>query len=103
MLPMGKSVIFTGACVNEIVPSINRSFVYKVKEGGHVRILNLFIYIFSAPIKASLDLTVPLDKDQENGLYFEWTPYNCRESVGKIESYIIKSCITDKQGVSCHG
>lgn len=51
-------------------------------------------------IKA-LDLTFPLDKDQENGLYFEWTPYNCHESVGKVESYIIKSCITDKQGVSC--
>ena len=34
-----KSVTFTGACANEIIPlSINRSFVYKVKEGGHVRI-----------------------------------------------------------------
>jgi len=48
-------------------------------------------------------LTFPLDKDQENGLYFEWTPYNCHESVGKVESYIIKSCITDKQGESCQG
>jgi hypothetical protein len=37
MLPMEKSVIFTGACGNEIIPSINRSFVYKAKEGGHVR------------------------------------------------------------------
>ena len=37
MLPMEKSVIFTGACANEIIPSINRSFVYKAKEGGHVR------------------------------------------------------------------
>ena len=27
-----KSVTFTGACANEI-PSINRSFVYKTKEG----------------------------------------------------------------------
>ena len=35
--PMEKSVIFTGACANEIIPSINRSFVYKAKEGGHVR------------------------------------------------------------------
>ena len=102
MLPMEKLVTFTGACVNEIIPSINRSFVYKAKERGHVRILNLFIYIFSGPIKA-LDLTFPLDKDQENGLYFEWTPYNCHESVGKVQSYIIKSCITDKQRVSCQG
>ena len=31
MLPMEKSVIFTSA--NEIIPSINRSFVYKAKEG----------------------------------------------------------------------
>jgi hypothetical protein len=38
MLPMEKSVTFTGACANEIIPSINRSFVYKTKEGRHVRI-----------------------------------------------------------------
>jgi hypothetical protein len=40
MLPMEKSVTFTGACANEIIPSINHSFVYKAKEGRHVRILN---------------------------------------------------------------
>ena len=40
MLPMEKSVTFTGACANEIIPSINRSFVYKAKEGRHVRIIN---------------------------------------------------------------
>ena len=33
-------VPFTGACANEIIPSINRSFVYKAKEGGNVRIWN---------------------------------------------------------------
>jgi hypothetical protein len=38
MLPMEKSVTFTGACVNEIIPSIYHSFVYKAKEGRHVRI-----------------------------------------------------------------
>jgi hypothetical protein len=38
MLPMEKSVTFTGACANEIIPSISRSFVYKAKEGRHVRI-----------------------------------------------------------------
>ena len=42
MLPMEKSVAFTGACANEIIPSINCSFVYEAKEGRHVRIL--FIY-----------------------------------------------------------
>ena len=44
MLSMEKSVTFTGTCANEIiqnVPSINRSFVYKAKEGGYVRIWNL--------------------------------------------------------------
>ena len=40
MLPMEKSVTFTGACANEIIPLINRSFVYKAKEGRHVRIAN---------------------------------------------------------------
>jgi hypothetical protein len=34
MLPIEKS----GACANEIIPSINRSFVYKAKEGDYVRI-----------------------------------------------------------------
>ncbi len=38
MLPMEKSFTFTGACANEIKPSINRSFVCKAKEGRHVRI-----------------------------------------------------------------
>ena len=37
-VPMEKSVTFTGACANEIIPSITRSFVYKAKEGGYVRI-----------------------------------------------------------------
>ena len=37
MLPMKKSVTFTGACANEIIPTINRSFVYKAKVGRHVR------------------------------------------------------------------
>ena len=43
MLPMEKSVAFTGACANEIIPSIIRSFVYKAKEGRHVRITHKFI------------------------------------------------------------
>jgi hypothetical protein len=38
MLPMEKSVTFTGACANEIIPLIYCSFVYKAKEGCHVRI-----------------------------------------------------------------
>ena len=38
MLPMDKSVTFTGACANEIISLIDRSFVNKAKEGRHVRI-----------------------------------------------------------------
>ena len=44
MLPMEKSVTFTGACANEIIPSTNRSFVYKAKEGSHVRITDNIQY-----------------------------------------------------------
>ena len=40
MLSMEKSVTFTGACANEIIPSINRSFVYKAKEGRYVRMID---------------------------------------------------------------
>ena len=47
MLPMEKSVTFTGACANDIIPSINRSFVYKVKEGGYVRIHDTLYMITS--------------------------------------------------------
>jgi hypothetical protein len=43
MLPMEKSVTFTGACANEIIPLINRSFVYKAKDGCHVRIYSNFL------------------------------------------------------------
>ena len=43
-LPMKKSVAFTGACANEIIPSINRSFVYKAKEGRHARICDKYFY-----------------------------------------------------------
>ena len=42
MLPMKKAVTFTGACANEIIPSINRSFVYKAKEGRYVRIIDIY-------------------------------------------------------------
>jgi hypothetical protein len=46
-----KSVTLTGACANEIIPSINRSFVYKAKEGRHVRIYNnIKFLIFKNPI-----------------------------------------------------
>ena len=38
MLSMEKSVTFTGTCANEIIPSINCSFVCKAKEERHVRI-----------------------------------------------------------------
>jgi hypothetical protein len=37
-----QSVTFTGACANEIIPSINHLFVCKAKEGGHVRIGYIF-------------------------------------------------------------
>jgi hypothetical protein len=42
MLPMEKSVTFTGACANEIIPNgyITRSFVNKAREGGDVRMGN---------------------------------------------------------------
>ena len=54
MLPMEKSVTFTGACADEIIPSINRSFVYKVKEGRDVRIVILFLYDILHPFKQLL-------------------------------------------------
>ena len=53
ILPMEKSVTFTGAYANEIIPSIHRSFVYKAKEGGNVRILyrSLFVgFVFSLSV-----------------------------------------------------
>ncbi len=48
MLPMEKSVTLTGACVNEIIPSINHSFVYKAKEGRHIRICVITLVFIKA-------------------------------------------------------
>ena len=44
MLLMEKLVTFTGACANEIIPLINRSFVYKAKEG---LVLELYITLYN--------------------------------------------------------
>ena len=41
---MEKSVAFTAACANEIIPSINRSFVYTAKEGRYVRINSISVF-----------------------------------------------------------
>ena len=46
MLSMEESVTFTGACANEIIPSINRSLFYKAKEGRYVKILILFYLLY---------------------------------------------------------
>ena len=46
MLQMEKSVTFTGTCANEIIPSINHSFVYKAIEGRHVRMLDNLSKLF---------------------------------------------------------
>jgi hypothetical protein len=48
MLPMEKSVTFTGAFVKEIIPSINRSFVYKAKEGRNARICVITLVFIKA-------------------------------------------------------
>ena len=50
MLPMEKSVTFTGACANEIIPSIKRSFVYKAKE---LQIMFCVYYAMHKKIKAT--------------------------------------------------
>ena len=42
MLPMEKSVTFNRACANDIIPSINRSFANKAKEGRYVRMLGWY-------------------------------------------------------------
>ena len=60
MLSMQKSGTFTDPCTNEIIPLINRSFVYKAKEGRHVRIkfrFLLFLLIFCGDALASNDIT----------------------------------------------
>jgi hypothetical protein len=56
MLPMEKSVTFTGACANKIIPTINRSFVYKAKEGRHVRI-RYILYIVCSPQLITSNIT----------------------------------------------
>jgi hypothetical protein len=45
---MEKSLTFTGGRVNEIISSINRPFVYKAKEGRHVRICVMTLVFIKA-------------------------------------------------------
>jgi hypothetical protein len=52
LLPMEKSVTFTGACANKIIPSINRSFVYKTKEG-----IRYWLYIVCVPQLITSNIT----------------------------------------------
>jgi hypothetical protein len=59
MLPMEKSVTFTGACANEIIPSINRLFDNKAKEGRHVRIFNNLAYFACFTASTMTWLNVP--------------------------------------------
>jgi hypothetical protein len=54
-LPMEKSVTFTGACANEIIPSINRSFVYKAKEGRMLEYSFMFILFYKTPVIYCID------------------------------------------------
>jgi hypothetical protein len=54
MLSMETSVTFTGACANEIIPSINRSIVYKAKEGRHVIISDKLISVRGIPSNKTL-------------------------------------------------
>jgi hypothetical protein len=54
ILPMEKSVTFNGTCANEIIQSVNRSFVYKAKEGRYVRMYitsNLPCYLLTLVYK----------------------------------------------------
>jgi hypothetical protein len=68
MLLMEKSVTFTGACANEIIPSINRSIVYKAKEDVMLEyVLNLrynnehhcrlnLLYIYSSSSECNISI-----------------------------------------------
>jgi hypothetical protein len=78
MLPMEKSVTFTGACANEIIPSINRSFVYKAKERCHIIIYVLFLceyWCWTKPMQKiwrdSMIFSLVMDKNGE----FGWKKY----------------------------
>jgi hypothetical protein len=66
--PMEKSVTFTGACANEMIPSINRSIVYKAKEDVMLEyVLNLryndehhcrlnLLYIYSSSSECNISI-----------------------------------------------
>ena len=69
ILPMEKSVTFTGACANEIIPSTNRSFVYKAKEGRYVRMYipsNLHCYLLTLVYKG---MTWPRSYVRRDNIY----------------------------------
>jgi hypothetical protein len=94
-LPLGKLLMFmlmfewckvhcTGACLNEIIPSINRSFVYKAKEGRYVRICVITLVFIRMRFEFQHGLAdiskfypLPLGKLLMFMLMFEWCKVHC--------------------------
>ncbi|XP_052058896.1 uncharacterized protein LOC127699161 isoform X3 [Mytilus californianus] len=61
------------------------------------------VYLQGGVPKKPLELEVPTDTDQEDGIFIRWTPYTCSQSEGKVVSYIVVFCTTGSAEDKCQG
>lgn len=59
--------------------------------------------IFNTVPKKPLELEVPTDTDQEDGIFIRWKPYTCTQGQGKVASYEVRFCTTGSAEDGCEG
>ncbi|CAG2223166.1 unnamed protein product [Mytilus edulis] len=61
------------------------------------------VYLKGGVPKKPLELEVPTDTDQEDGIFIIWKPYTCTQGQGKVASYEVRFCTTGSAEDGCEG
>ncbi|XP_071177342.1 interleukin-6 receptor subunit beta-like isoform X9 [Mytilus edulis] len=61
------------------------------------------VYFKGGVPKKPLELEVPTDTDQEDGIFIRWKPYTCTQGQGKVASYEVRFCTTGSAEDECEG
>ncbi|XP_076097471.1 uncharacterized protein LOC143067766 isoform X5 [Mytilus galloprovincialis] len=61
------------------------------------------VYFKGGVPKKPLELEVPTDTDQEDGIFIRWKPYTCTQGQGKVASYEVRFCTTGSAEDGCEG
>ncbi|XP_063434974.1 uncharacterized protein LOC134716122 [Mytilus trossulus] len=61
------------------------------------------VYLKGGVPKKPLELEVPTDTDQEDGIFIIWKPYTCTQGQGKVAFYEVRFCTTGSAEDQCEG